>query len=75
MNKKSHLINGSTELYLDSRTWNIRQNVLTWLSWLQKWRQKVKTRKQLANLPAYLLRDIGLTDQQIRDESRKKFWQ
>ncbi|WP_432454708.1 MULTISPECIES: DUF1127 domain-containing protein [unclassified Agarivorans] len=39
------------------------------------WIQRQKTRRQLAQLPAYLLRDIGLTEADRYQESRKNFWE
>jgi uncharacterized protein YjiS (DUF1127 family) len=59
----------------DSSTWNISQTVQTALSLIRKWRQNAKTRKQLDGMPAYMLRDIGLTESQVRAEMQKKFWQ
>ncbi len=54
---------------------NIWQSALAWLSWIRKWRQNAKTRKQLANLDPSLYQDIGLTVTQIHHEVQKKFWQ
>ncbi|WP_428239973.1 DUF1127 domain-containing protein [Gynuella sp.] len=42
--------------------------------WLT-WRQNAQTRRQLRHLPAYLYQDIGLTNQDVRQESKKWFWQ
>ncbi|GGB19816.1 DUF1127 domain-containing protein [Agarivorans gilvus] len=39
------------------------------------WINRQKTRRQLAQLPAYLLRDIGLTEADRYQESRKHFWE
>ena len=55
--------------------WNLRQHALSWLRQIQKYRRNAKTRKQLADLPLHLRRDIGLTDEQIRHEVDKKFWE
>ncbi len=55
--------------------WNIHQPVVNLLSQIKKWGRNAKTRRQLANLDPNLYRDIGLTDQQIHNEVKKKFWQ
>lgn len=39
------------------------------------WIARQKTRRQLAQLPAYLLRDIGLSEADRYQESRKHFWE
>ena len=36
---------------------------------------RYRTRKQLAKLPEYRLDDIGLSKQQVLEESAKWFWQ
>lgn len=41
--------------------------VLTWL-------ERVRTRRELAELPPYLLKDIGLTESDRYCESHKPFW-
>ena len=38
------------------------------------WRHRYQQRKQLAKLDQHLIEDIGLTEKQIREESRKPFW-
>ena len=73
--KKSLLLSRSTIVHPNNYRWTLRQYVIIGLFWVQKWRRNAKTRKQLANLPVYLLRDIGLTEEQVRHEIRKKFWQ
>ena len=75
MIKKSMLLRVSTEMRSEGRRWEVRKFVLTWRSRIQKWRHNAQTRKQLANLPAWLYPDIGLSEQQIRHEIQKKFWQ
>lgn len=62
-------------LYSHSPWWDLRHSAQVWRARLQTWRRNARTRKQLANLPAYLLRDIGLTEQQVRHEIEKQFWQ
>ncbi|WP_026960165.1 DUF1127 domain-containing protein [Aliagarivorans taiwanensis] len=39
------------------------------------WLQRQRTRRQLAQLPSYLLRDIGLSEADRYRESNKHFWQ
>ena len=34
-----------------------------------------RTRKQLSELPDYLLRDIGVTSEQVEKELKKSFWE
>ena len=75
MMRKSQLIDQWRGAALGSRSLNIRLYAVSLLFWLQKWRHNAKTRKQLAALPEYLLRDIGLTEYQVRQEVEKKFWQ
>lgn len=41
------------------------------LIWQERWRE----RQHLANLPDYLLRDIGLNRSQVDGETGKWFWQ
>ncbi|WP_199711749.1 DUF1127 domain-containing protein [Alginatibacterium sediminis] len=41
----------------------------------ETWLKRQKTRRQLAQMPAYLLRDVGLTEADRYSESRKHFWQ
>lgn len=55
--------------------WHLHQSISAWLSRIRKWRQNATTRKELAKLPSYLYQDIGLTEQQVRQEIHKKFWQ
>lgn len=38
------------------------------------WSQRRRTRMQLDKLPPYLLRDIGLTEDDARIEKIKPFW-
>ncbi len=41
-----------------------------WLLWHRRWRQ----RRQLAELDAHLLRDIGVSPRQASGEAGKPFW-
>ncbi|MCW8334553.1 DUF1127 domain-containing protein [Vibrio paucivorans] len=38
------------------------------------WLSKSRSRKQLAELPDYLLDDVGISKHQARTESRRVFW-
>ena len=75
MMRKTQLIGQWSDAARGSRSLNIRLYVVGLLFWIQKWRHNAKTRKQLAALPEYLLRDIGLSEYQVRQELEKKFWQ
>jgi len=46
---------------------SLRSRILIWL-------RNAQTRRQLAELPAYLRRDVGLTERQVRQEVEKLFW-
>ncbi|MEZ9125825.1 DUF1127 domain-containing protein [Vibrio splendidus] len=37
--------------------------------------QNRRTRKQLSELPDYLLRDVGITQNQVDKELKKSFWE
>lgn len=37
--------------------------------------QNRRTRKQLSELPDYLLRDVGITHEQVEKELKKSFWE
>lgn len=39
------------------------------------WLKRSRSRRQLRELPVYLQRDIGLTEAQVLQESRKRFWE
>ncbi|MGF1628437.1 MAG: DUF1127 domain-containing protein [Kiloniellaceae bacterium] len=41
---------------------------------LAVWQQRLRDRDYLQRLPDYLLRDIGLDAEELREESRKPFW-
>ncbi|MHA7925540.1 MAG: DUF1127 domain-containing protein [Marinobacter sp.] len=41
---------------------------------LKKWRMNHRGRKQLATLPDFLLKDLGICRSQIEQESQKPFW-
>lgn len=43
-------------------------------SLLLTWLERVRTRRELAELPPYLLKDIGLTESDRYCESHKPFW-
>ena len=46
----------------------------TWAA-LRLWRQRARERHQLAKLPPYILKDIGLTEADRYQETRKHFWE
>jgi len=41
---------------------------------LNTWNNRQRGRKQLANLPNYLLKDIGLNRHDVENEINKPFW-
>ncbi|WP_298716477.1 DUF1127 domain-containing protein [uncultured Oceanisphaera sp.] len=45
------------------------------LATLGLWLQRTRTRRQLSELPAYLLKDIGLNESDRYQEISKPFWQ
>ncbi|MFP2769503.1 DUF1127 domain-containing protein [Oceanisphaera sp. KMM 10153] len=45
------------------------------LATLELWLQRTRTRRQLSELPAYLLKDIGLNESDRYQEISKPFWQ
>jgi uncharacterized protein YjiS (DUF1127 family) len=45
------------------------------LATLRQWRQRARSRRELAGLDDYLLRDIGVSRSQAQFESGKRFWQ
>jgi uncharacterized protein YjiS (DUF1127 family) len=45
------------------------------LAMLRQWRQRARSRSELAGLDDYLLRDIGVSRSQAQFESGKRFWQ
>jgi uncharacterized protein YjiS (DUF1127 family) len=50
---------------------------LVWYAALQlvTWQERARSRRQLAGLDDYLLRDLGLSRSQIDREIRKPFWE
>ncbi|EOD54477.1 DUF1127 domain-containing protein [Aeromonas molluscorum] len=54
----------SSELNLVARA---KQTFLTWL-------ERSRSRRQLSELPAYLLKDIGLNESDRYQETTKPFW-
>ncbi len=75
MMRKSQLVGQWRDAASGSLSLKFRLYAVGLLFWIQKWRRNAKTRKQLAALPEYLLRDIGLSEYQVRQELEKKFWQ
>lgn len=42
---------------------------------IRKWRERVKFRRQISDMPEYLLRDMGISNEVKYSEMRKYFWQ
>ncbi|WLQ13872.1 DUF1127 domain-containing protein [Hahella aquimaris] len=40
----------------------------------RRWRKQARTRRELANLNDHLLRDLGITEEDRRQEAGKPFW-
>ena len=51
-----------------------KRNRLSFLQWLAIWRERAASRKTLAALDEHMLRDIGITRYEARQESRRSFW-
>lgn len=45
-----------------------------YLTIVKRWWRNYRTRKQLENLPEHLLDDLGLTKEQVHQESTRRFW-
>jgi uncharacterized protein YjiS (DUF1127 family) len=45
------------------------------LATLRQWRQRTRSRRELAGLDDYQLRDFGVSRSQAQFESGKRFWQ
>jgi len=45
------------------------------LATLRSWRQRARSRRELAGFDDYLLRDLGMSRSQAQFESGKRFWQ
>ena len=41
---------------------------------IQLWLDRHEQRRQLAGLPAHLLKDLGLDQEKVAEEIRKPFW-
>ncbi len=39
------------------------------------WAFRIRTRRNLATLPDYILKDIGLSAQEAQQEAQRPFWQ
>ncbi|WP_144777231.1 DUF1127 domain-containing protein [Marinobacter maritimus] len=42
---------------------------------LTKWRMNYRGRKQLATLPDFVLKDLGISRSQVEQEYAKSFWE
>lgn len=54
---------------------NVKRLVYRLIQQLELYSQRSRTRKQLLQMDADALRDIGLTQQQALQEGRRYFWQ
>ena len=50
------------------------QLAITFAVVVTKWRLRQRTRQQLGKLDAYILKDIGVSEDQARHESTLPFW-
>jgi len=41
---------------------------------IKQWRHNMVTRRHLAEMPEYLLKDVGLSRQLVQNELQKPFW-
>jgi hypothetical protein len=65
------------DMSLASFLWGFTQESLSlkpFLGWTKTDRQISRERRHLARLDPNMLRDIGLTDYQAIEESRRPFW-
>lgn len=44
------------------------------LTQIKRWWRNYRTRKQLRHLSKHLRQDLGLTERQVHQESRRSFW-
>ncbi|MFM2485590.1 DUF1127 domain-containing protein [Celerinatantimonas yamalensis] len=54
---------------------NLKQFIQIASNMMNHWHERQRTRQHLDDMPAYLLRDIGLDEQQRQQELAKHFWQ
>jgi len=53
----------------------VESTVAVQVAWLlTQWSERRRTRRELADLPPHLLRDIGMTQEAARAEAAKPFW-
>ncbi|MFM2480967.1 DUF1127 domain-containing protein [Celerinatantimonas sp. YJH-8] len=60
---------------VEQRNQTLKSFTLKAVELLNSWHERHRTRQQLASMPDYLLRDIGLTEQDRQQELNKPFWQ
>lgn len=41
---------------------------------VREWRLRIRTRRQMSQLDAHTIRDLGLSPSQMRFEAEKPFW-
>lgn len=58
---------------------NLHERGKTWREsaarWLALWRYRTRYRRELAQLDARAIKDLGLTTEFVQRESSKMFWQ
>ena len=59
---------------MSAAVYNMIQKVEGIPSVVNGWISRYRARKQLANLPEYLLKDIGLNKHDVEAEINKPFW-
>ncbi len=52
----------------------VKESFLTVDRLLATWQTRREERERLRQMPDYLLRDVGITEEQVREETRKPFW-
>lgn len=55
-------------------TTQLQQTLQHWKERLQHWRMNWRTRRQLSQLSAYQLKDIGISTGEAQQEADKSFW-
>lgn len=76
MSKALNVIHANNELHA-SRPAAPRQRQsgpLRLVDQLLAWQERVRARRHLAELPDYLLKDIGVSRAVAQEEARKPFW-
>jgi len=61
-------------LKADVKEYSVLSRLGAWLKRLKEYRELSRQRKQLAQLPDYLLKDIGISRADALKEADKPFW-